>query len=218
MALAAIATIGLASCNKCDSPVDSNSTVNDEISSLVASTMPPFDQYAAVTSFDGVTYTTDDATPAAIGDRRPPGGPQDKKNLSAILRCLELSAEQRTQIEGFMKAARECMQAAEAPYRDAVKALREEHHAKVKALREAVKAGTMTKEEARTELREAEKAYRTALEELRASMMRNAKECEVTLFRKIHSVLDEAQQAKWVEWVKTGKVPCNPTDGGRVGG
>lgn len=215
IALVAFAAIGLASCSKTDSPLASNASANDEMSSLVISTTPPFDQYAALTSFDGVTYSTDGPEHAALDDKRPQGRHDDKKNLGAILRCMELTADQRTQVEGFMKAARECMATAEAPFRDAVKALREEHRAKVKEIRDAVKAGTMTKEDARTALRDLEKALRTALEENRASMMAAAKLCEDSLFASIEGILTPDQLVKWNEWKATGKVPCTGTGGVR---
>ncbi len=215
VAVVAFVAIGLASCSKTDSPLASNASVNDEISSLVNSTTPPFDQYAALTSFDGATYCTDGAERLALEDRRPPGGDKNKKNLGAILRCVELTAEQRTQVEGFMKAGRECMRTAEAPFRDAVKALRDEHRAKVKEIRDAVKAGTMTKEDARAALKELEKALRAALEENRASMMAAAKLCEDALFASIEGVLTPEQLVKWNEWKATGKVPCAGPGGTR---
>lgn len=212
MVMLAVAAIGLASCSNSDAPLASTSNVNDEVSSIVVSTTPPFDQYEAVTPYDAVSCVTDDApnTSAASEFRH---FPDNRKNLSALIRCLQLTDDQKTQIGDFLKANRDCMRTAGVAFFDAVKALRTQHQTAVKDIRDAVKAGTMTKDEARTKLRELEKTLRASLEDARATMMTAAKACEATLLDNIKSVLTPDQLTKLDDWVKTGKLPCdNPGD------
>ncbi|MCC6845391.1 MAG: hypothetical protein IT283_03635 [Bacteroidetes bacterium] len=215
MAIFAVAAIGLASCSNSDAPLSSTATVGDEVSSIVVSTTPPFDWYDAVTPYDAVACVTDD-TPNSASAANFRNFPTHKKNLSVLIRCLQLTDDQKTQVGDFLKAYRDCMKTTGSAFFDAIKGIREQHRTAVKEIRDAVKAGTMTKDEARTQLRELEKTLRASLEDARAEMMTAAKACETTLLDNIKSVLTAEQATKLEEWIKTGKVPCDDKHGGRT--
>ncbi len=209
LAAFAVVTIGFASCSKTDAPVATTSTTDDEISSIVISTAPPFDQYVAENSYNGVSYTTDELQNSSNGNASMMHGHHDKKNLSSIIRCLDLTADQKAQVDGFLKSSRDCMQTAQATFFNSFKELNNQYRESVKTIRDAVKGGSMTKDDARAELQKLGKSFRTALEDAQKLMMAAAKDCQTALFNNIKSILTPDQLAKWTEWETTGKSPCH---------
>ena len=199
---AMVALVAVVGCSNADTPT---SSYNDTPAALVAP------NYGSSTDLFNTNTNSD---MFALGDN-PTGNSEPGKGAAArernprlIIRCLELTAEQRGQLEGFMKAYEDCVKAAREAYRAEEEAIRKRTRAAEREIRAQVEAGTMTKDEARAKMKEISTAARTALNAAREAANKAAADCKTQLMSSIESILRPGQLEVWKRWLETGVVPC----------
>lgn len=146
------------------------------------------------------------------------GGPGARfgNHLGHILRDLDLTEEQRTQLGDLMAGHRECVQEPLQAFREANQDLIAAANAHRQAIMDAVRNGTIaTREEARRKLRELSESTREAIrnnpdnEPFKEALCA----CKLAHFDNVQAVLDETQQATWDAWVASLEGGCFGSEG-----
>lgn len=212
LALAITATIGFVGCSNDTAPVSSNNEESNNSASLLVTDNITTDALLACGVMQDSPQWEATATLREKGDKRPHIRRDD---LRAILPCLKLTAEQRTQLERLMQAHRDCVKAAVEAHRTSVEPIRLRLQELGKSLREQVKAGTITREEAAAQMKAAHEAARTEMQTANETLKAALEACKSGLYTQITSILTAEQLTIWNNWLATGEIPCRrtPKDG-----
>jgi len=140
--------------------------------------------------------------------------PRDTKNIMAR---LNLTAEQRAQIEILHRQKIECEKAAMQALRISEKTIRDGFKAQRDVIKDAIKAGTITREQARTQMRALEIQEREALKNNPARTIYEAakKACTDTFNAGVRALLTEEQQAIWDAFIANRPVNGDPRGKGK---
>ena len=201
---AMLALVGVVGCSNVDSPTTS---YNDTPASLVAPNYATStDEFSLNGNSDFITFG-DNPTNSSLDGKGGDAVSRDR-NPRMIIRCLELTAEQRGQFERLLKSYEDCIKAAREAYRAEEEAIRNRTRAAEREIRAQVEAGTMTKDEARAKMKEITTAARAAINAAREAATKAAAECKSQLMSSIEKILTPAQLEIWRKWLATGVVPC----------
>lgn len=123
-----------------------------------------------------------------------------------IIGCLQLTADQLTSVQGFIKSFDNATKVVRDSLRNSEKAIIDQSKASVKAILDSVKAGTLDKATAATELKAINAATRDALKNnpVRTWADAQLKANQATLYASIRGILTADQQVIWDNWVATG--------------
>lgn len=123
--------------------------------------------------------------------------------LGKVLAKLELTDDQKTQLEVFMTAHRECELQARLALRTAQAAIIEPANASRKAILLQLKNGEITRDSAKAAIKAINVATRTALETDTAVLAAKAalKDCKDLLLTNIASILTPEQLVIWTEYL-----------------
>lgn len=212
LALALTATIGFVGCSKDTAPVSSNNDQSSNSASLLVTDNITTDALLA----SGVTTDSPQWEATASLREKDAKRPHVRRDdLRAILPCLKLTAEQRTQLERLMQAHRDCVKAAIDAHRTAVEPIRLRLQELGKSLREQVKAGTITREEAAAQMKAAHEAAKTEMQSANETLKAALEACKARLYSQIAGLLTAEQLVTWNNWLATGEIPClrGPKDG-----
>lgn len=205
LALAITATIGFVGCSEDTAPVSNNNDESNNSTSLFVTDNITTDALLAC----GVTTDSPqwEATAAlrGKGDKRPH---MKRDDLRAILPCLQLTVDQRTQLETLMQAHRDCVKAAVDAHRASIEPMRLRLQELGKSLREQVKAGTITREEAAAQMKAAHEAARTEMQSANETLKAALEACKSSLYPQIAGLLTAEQLVTWNNWLATGEIPC----------
>ncbi len=205
-ALAALlALIGLASCEKGDTPLEANTEDFSEFEFLLYDIELETETAMTEATLDeeiSLTYEGDFVTePVSYLENKPQfrKHKQAKILLYLVLRELNLNDEQKELVYGFWADHRKCVIEAKIKLfksqMEIIKAANEER----KLILDLLKDSVITREEAITKLIQLNIKTRKALYEnpLRIETMEAIKECRIAFMANISSILDEEQLAKW---------------------
>jgi hypothetical protein len=197
--------IGLTSCTK-DNPISTNDgTTFDYVS---AGTYVEPIQLGDATLDNEITLQNE-LTPNAIDNGTMFGGPKPVFNFREIFPKLNLTDNQKTQIQAIMKEHYDCERNARMAYHQAIAAILADANAQRRAILDDLKAGNIDKKEAATLLKALNDDTRAkikesgALETLQAAL----KGCTETMISKIMGILDENQKPifqHWLDRIKNG--------------
>lgn len=131
-------------------------------------------------------------------------------HLKQILRQLEITPEQMSQIREFLKAYRQTIKEPLEGLRAANADIIADANAKRQAILESLRNGDITREEARQQLQALSQATREAIRNnpANAPFLQAICDSKLALFDNIRSVLNDSQQAQWDEWVASLEGPC----------
>lgn len=201
-ALAAFAALalGLTACS------ETGVTPEDPMG-LTATTETTFDMNATPTEFADVTVEQPMMVRPDPNKGRPVRTP-----FGDLLRRLNLTDEQKAQVETLLASHNDCVKAALEALRAAEKAILDDARAQGEAIKAEAQAGTITREEARAKLRELNKATREALKALpgREEARAAVKACDEAFIAGLREILDETQTALLERWLASRKGPGNP--------
>lgn len=213
LALAFSFSISFIGCSNENTPTSSNDDQSSNSSGIVLVT-------------DNVTteallangITTDSPEWAATSELREKGGKKPhirRDDLRGILPCLQLTSEQKTQLEGFLKSHRECVKAALDAHKTATEPVRTRLKELGKSLREQVKAGTITREDAAAQMKAAQEAAKAETQAADEALKAALEACKATLYGQIAGILTADQLTIWNNWLATGEIPCPRKKDGR---
>lgn len=137
------------------------------------------------------------------------------KHLGSILRDLDLTEEQRTQMRELMTGHRECVQEPLQAFREANKGVIAAANEQRQAIKDAFENGHIAREEARQQLRELSESTRNAIrnnpdnEPFKEALCA----CKLAHFDNIRAGLNETQQATWDAWVASLEGGCFSSEG-----
>lgn len=131
--------------------------------------------------------------------------------FARIFRQLELTAEQKEAVRGYMTEHHDCMKEAMMALRASEREIIQEANQARRAIMQNVKDSVITRAEAREQLRELNADTREALQNnpARAEAREAMCECLLALYANIRATLTEEQQAIWDEWVAGQDLPCD---------
>lgn len=156
----------------------------------------------------------------SLGNGRGPGGGRDtirkdtvrrSDRVESILPCLKLTEQQAVQMRGFDKARQDCEKAARAQFETSMNQARKEQKETMDAINAQVRAGTITRDEARKQSEAATKKANDAIRAAQEAMNAAMKNCYEQYLANIESILTADQKVIWIEWRRTGVIPCNGT-------
>ncbi len=156
---------------------------------------------------------TDDATTmsyASNGDGVLGGDKKAPLDFGRIFGQLNLTADQRGQIEQLRKQQMDCEKTAMEALKASERAIMESFKAQRQAIEAGVKAGTTTKEEARAQMKALEAAQKAAMEAnpARATAEAARKACMDTFIAGVKGILTAEQLVTFEAWL------ANPSTGG----
>jgi len=124
-------------------------------------------------------------------------------HLGFIFRDLKLTADQITQVKGFMALRETCQKLLLKQLRDSEKSIIEAANAARKAIMDQVEAGTLSRADAKAQLDSLRKATKALLDAnpVRATVIEGLKACEDTFFDNVDSILDSTQKPIWEAFV-----------------
>lgn len=214
-------------CSNNSSPLAANSTESTTLTTILADGSADFTSVSDEGQFPNDNGETSFCSPPGGGEDRGPrgGGPKgggphsgglglrDSSKfgqLHRILPCLELTADQMTQLKALLDGGRTSAEQIMKDERTAEQPFRASADTQVKAIRAAVKAGTLTRDEAHAQI----EAIRTQLiadtKPLREAARTAINDLQTALVPQIRAILTEAQMAIWDAWMTAGTVPCTP--------
>ncbi len=223
---AIVAMITLASCDKVGvtDPVESQSADRFEnVNYMLPTTSTEVgDIYEATeTNAMGLYCPVDDMKMTGASDDRKGGRPDDKGmkpgrpgkgpeffNLGRVLKALQLTDEQKTQVEGFMQAHKLCVEENRLLLRNAQMDIIKAANTQRLAIIADLKAGTITREEAMAQLKALNEATRTAIQNdptIQAALAA-IKACEETFITAIKGILTPEQLTKFETYLAKRKV------------
>jgi Spy/CpxP family protein refolding chaperone len=131
-------------------------------------------------------------------------------HLKKILRQLDITREQMSQIREFLKNHRQAIKEALEGLRAANAEIIADANAKRQAILESLRNGEITREEAKQQLRALSQETREAIRNNPANepFLQAICDSKLALFDNIRSVLNDSQQAEWDEWVAGLEGPC----------
>lgn len=214
LAFAFAATLGFVGCSNDSTPVASN----DDNGSNNQSSIVVTDNITTEALFmNGITTDSPEwAVTESMRDSRNGRRPDVRRDdLRAILPCLQLTAEQRTELETLMSAHRDCVKSALDAHKAATQPIRARLQELGKSLREQVKAGTITREDAAAQMRAAQEAVKAEMKAADEALKAALEACKTRLYTQIAGLLTPEQLRIWNNWLATGEVPCprGPRDG-----
>ncbi len=131
-------------------------------------------------------------------------------HLRNVLRDLDLTEDQKSQIREFVAQFRECIKDPIMSFREAARPIIEDAKAKRKEIIDAYKNEEISREEAKEQIKELAMAKREEMEALAEEM--GLKEaicsCKQTLLDNIESILTEEQQTGFNSWRESLDGPC----------
>ncbi|MBI3258455.1 MAG: hypothetical protein HYZ54_03085 [Ignavibacteriae bacterium] len=223
---AAVVMFAIGCSNNDSSPLAANSSESTTLTTILADGSADFTSVSDEGQFPNDNGETPFCNPPS-GDNRGPrgggpngGGPglRDSSKfgqLPRILPCLELTADQMTQLRTLLEGGRTAVEQIMKDERTAEQPFRAAADSQVKAIRAAVAAGTLTRAEAHAQI----DAIRTQLmadtKPLREAARAAISDLQAGLIPQIRAILTDAQMAIWDAWMTTGTVPCTPPHGGR---
>jgi hypothetical protein len=123
-------------------------------------------------------------------------------HLREILRELNPSEEQKSQLRELMSGQRDCIQEPLQAFRDANQELLDAANTERQTIMDSYRNGEITREEAKDLLKALSETTREAIlvnSESEAPMQAMC-DCKLALFENVRAMLDETQQASWDEW------------------
>ncbi|KAA3616562.1 MAG: hypothetical protein DWQ05_12595 [Calditrichaeota bacterium] len=135
-------------------------------------------------------------------------------HLKYLLVGLQLSDEQRTQVQDFLAQYRECIAVPLQEFRDEASPIIEAARAQRQTLIDSVNAGALTREEARDQLRALNLEKREELKALQVELglLEAMCECKLSLFTNISGLLSEEQKAVYDAWYTKLEGVCFSTE------
>ncbi|MFQ5707809.1 MAG: hypothetical protein ACE5HO_10195 [bacterium] len=188
----------------------------------------------AMDEIEGATLTTEfainpklfngsffrDGGPFGRRGPRGPFGPRGNRansgnHLGQILRELELSEAQRSQVREFMSEHRDCIQEPLRAFREANREIIQAANEARQAIIDSLRSGALDRAQAQERIRALNNRTREAIRNNPASQATQQAlcDCQLALFDKVRSILNETQQAKWDAWVATLQGPCFENNG-----
>ncbi len=131
-------------------------------------------------------------------------------HLKRILRQLDLTEEQKSQIREFVGQFRECIKEPIMAFREAARPIIEDAKAKRQEIIDAYKNEEISREEAKEQIQELARAKHEELEALaeELGLKDSICSCKQTLLDNIGSILTEEQQTTYNSWMESLNGPC----------
>jgi hypothetical protein len=201
-AFALTLAFGLYSCTEQNSVNDSTPTIDD----VQEYAIMEFDAGPASISEPSLDeeFTLHPAESAEGMEQRPDFiRPVKVIPLFRILISLDLNDSQRVQARRLLHAHHDCIRAIMMRVHQSEIGILRKANQKRDSILTAFRNGDITATEAREQLRNLHRRVRHALHEnpVRRAAMEAMKDCWDTFFRRLHSILDEEQQAKLERWL-----------------
>lgn len=134
------------------------------------------------------------------------------KHLGMLFRQLNLTDDQKTQIQSLMKTFHTNMKPLVRQFYDANKDIISNANATRKLIVDSLKAGQITRDQASADLRALNQTTRNLIDNNPASQTIKSEMCAERdkLFAGIAAVLQGDQITKWNDWISRIKNPCAP--------
>ncbi|ROL58220.1 hypothetical protein D9V84_00350 [Bacteroidetes/Chlorobi group bacterium Naka2016] len=196
----AILTLGLvlfSACNKLDNPT------NPTTENMIYNANIPYETEMNVPS--DLSEATIDKPAMLLFPKDDPLYPERPIKymvpLGRILKQLNLTDEQKAQIQEFMQAYRDCVKSALMALRESERQILQQANQARQQVREQLQSGAITREEAWQQLRQINERTREALinNPVRQQVLQQLKECWDTFIANIKSILTDEQNALFDE-------------------
>lgn len=208
----AILTLGLvlfSACNKLDNPT------NPTTENMIYNANIPYETEMNVPS--DLSEATIDKPAMLLFPKDDPLYPERPIKymvpLGRILKQLNLTDEQKAQIQEFMQAYRDCVKSALMALRESERQILQQANQARQQVREQLQSGAITREEAWQQLRQINERTREALinNPVRQQVLQQLKECWDTFIANIKSILTDEQKALFDELL----AKCKDNRGGK---
>lgn len=202
-------------------------TACSELGTDPAEPMAIFNNVETTFDLNGQPLDFSDATleiPMEVKERPNPGNKGPRHPFERLLGALNLTPDQKAQVQELLAAHKDCATAALEALKAAERAILDRAKAAREEIKAGVEAGTVTREEARQQLRDLNKATREAIKNLpeREAARAALKECDDRFLAALRGILTEDQIATLDKFVaarngRTGGDKGGPRDGDKGG-
>lgn len=136
-------------------------------------------------------------------------------HLGRILRTLNLTEDQVTQVRAFLQDYRTCIKEPIQLFREANREIIQNANQERRQIRQAFQNGELTRDEAKAKLQELNERTRQALQQSAENLgiPQAICDCKLALLENIGGILDADQKAAWDEWIAGLTGRCFTTAG-----
>jgi polyhydroxyalkanoate synthesis regulator phasin len=199
-----------------------------ELGSNPAEPMAMFANVETTFDLNGQPVDFTDATletPMAVKERPNPGQKEPRNPFGRLIAALNLTPDQKAQVERLLAAHKDCATAALDRLKSAERAILNRAKSAQEEIKASAEAGKITREEARRKIHDLNKAAREAIKNLpeREAARAALKACDDAFLARLSSILDEKQKGILDTFVKNrdarnGGGPRGGDKGGDKGG
>jgi polyhydroxyalkanoate synthesis regulator phasin len=199
-----------------------------ELGSNPAEPMAMFNNVQTTFDLNGQPVEFTDASleiPMEVRERPDTAKKGPRSPFDRLLASLNLTPDQKVQVERLLAAHKDCATAALEALKTAERAILDRAKAAREEIKASVEAGTITRDEARQKVRDLNKATREAIKNLpeREAARAALKACDDAFLARLSSILDEKQKGILDTFVKNrdarnGGGPRGGDKGGDKGG
>lgn len=196
-----------------------------ELGSNPAEPMAMFNNVQSTFDLNGQPVEFSDATleiPMEVRERPDTAKKGPRSPFDRLLGSLNLTPDQKAQVERMLAAHKDCATAALEALKTAERAILDRAKAAREEIKASVEAGTITREEARQKMRDLNKATREAIKNLpeREAARTALKACDDAFLARLGSILDEKQKSILDTFLKNrdARNGGGPRGGGDTGG